>query len=69
METKKELIQHVTNLEHELKRLKEEIENLNTGTVTLEGKFPKLNTIDSTLIEKAEGLFEKEFKTELNDSD
>lgn len=68
MQTKKELIKYITKLEKDLKRLKEEIESLDDRTVTLEGKFPKLNSIDSALIEEAEGLFEKEFSKELNDS-
>ena len=68
MPTKNELIKHITKLEEELTNLKKEVETMKSQPVSLEGKFPELSSIDPALIDESEELFEKEFKTELNDS-
>ena len=68
MPTKNELIKHITKLEEELTNLKEEVESMQSQPVSLEGKFPELSSIDPALIDESEELFEKEFRTELNDS-
>ena len=68
MPTKKELIKHVTKLEKEVTRLKKKIEDFNIKAVSLEGKFPELSSIDTALIDEAQGEIEREFKAELNDS-
>ena len=68
MPTKKKLIKHIKKVEEELNLLKEELENMKSQPVSLEGKFPELSSIDPALIDESEELFEKEFRAELNDS-
>jgi len=68
MTTKKELFKHITKLEDELTRLKKEIDNFTPKNISLEGKFPELSSIDTPLIDEAQGELEREFKAELHDS-